>query len=133
MAAVPEVKSFVIADQVFRQESGKWCIIGVFDRMLVPQFPARHPSLGLWLKLADAQGTYTLRLEFQDAHGRVLSRVGGLELEVRDRLAEPEIGIQTHNLPLSSPGTYFIKLFFNDQPAKADIRMTVQHAPTGGG
>jgi hypothetical protein len=129
--AVPEVKSFVIADQVFRQESGKWCIIGVFDRILSSQFPARHPSMGLWLKLADASGKYSVRLEFQDSTGRVLSRVAGLQLDVQDRMAEPEVGIQTQNLMLPSPGAYFVKLFFNDHLAKTDIQITAAYPEKG--
>jgi len=122
MSATPKVKSFVIADQVFQQQSGKWCIIGVFDRIFSARFPARHPSLGLYLKLADAEGKYNVRMELQDATGRVVGRMAGLELTVQSRVAEPEVGLQTYNLILPKEGTYFIKLFFNDEPAQ-DIKL----------
>lgn len=126
MPHAPKVKSFVIADQVFQQsDSHKWCLIGVFDRIYSSRFPTRHPSLGIWLKLADAEGDYDIRLEIQDSSGRVLSSLSGLKLTVNDRLAEPEIGIQTHHLPLPAAGMYFIKLYFNERPAESDIRIEV--------
>ncbi len=119
----PVVKAFMTADLVFRQASGKWCIIGVFDAINCRKFPARHQSLGLWMRLADLKGTYRLRVEYQDSLGRQLGVLPEMEITVSDPLEEPEIGIQTSGLILPEPGTYFLKPFFNDVPAETDIRI----------
>lgn len=122
MQPKPVLKAYLIADQVFRQDSGKWCIIGVFDQLRTTSFPAIHPNLGIWMKLSDAQGEYRFRVELQDSSGRCLARLPEMGFKVEDRLKEPEIGFTTHGLLLPGPGTFFFKLFFNDEPAGSDIR-----------
>ncbi len=123
MQVVPSIRSFLIADQVFQQSSGKWCVIGIFGTVGAPRFPAVHYSLGLYVELSDAEGEYDVRVEFQDAQGRCLSQFGGIRLTAKTRLASGALGIQTYNLALPSPGTYFFKLFFNDQLAVGDIKI----------
>ena len=117
----PSLRSFLIADQVFQQASGKWCIIGVFDRIWAMSFPARHPSLGLFIVLADAEGHYDVKIEFRDAEDGVLTTIEGIKIKVESPLATVNFGLQTSDLPLPSPGRYFFKLYFNGEMATVDI------------
>lgn len=126
MGPLPRVRSFLLADLVFRQDTGKWCLVGVFDKIRSAAYPVMHPSLGLYLQLSDAQGEYEVAVEFQDAQGARLGRFEGLRLRVPDRLSIAEIGVQTQQLPIPAPGTYFLKLFFDGRPADADIRLTAE-------
>lgn len=119
---LPSIKSFLVADQVFQQAgSGKWCLIGVFDAILAVSYPVIHPSLGLYFKLADAEGNYKLSVEFHDSSGRCLSPLPAIEVRVADRLKEGGLGLQTSNLMIPAPGRYFFKLFFNGEAAVTDI------------
>jgi len=120
----PSIRSFLIADQVFQQRNGKWCIIGIFDRILVQHFPAVHHSLGLFVQLSDAEGAYDVRVEFRDSNDRVLTAIEGIKVEVTGRLSSTGLGIQTCSLPLLAPGKYFFKLFFNGEFA-TDIPLDV--------
>jgi hypothetical protein len=124
---MPKVETFLIADHVFRQEGGKWCLVGVFDNILARSFPVLHPSLGLYLKISDAQGRYDVRVEFQDSSHRCIAQLGGVAIEVPDRLSAPDFGLQGHGLILPGEGTYFLRVFFNDEPSATDIRLTVKH------
>ncbi len=126
MPETPHVKSFLIADSVFQQTSGKWCIIGVFGRIEAEAFPCVHPSLGLYVKLADARGTFEVTVEFQDSTGQVLARLTGLRVESKDPLAEPEFGVQVQQLPIPTAGAYFFKLYFDDRLCPDDIRLTAR-------
>ncbi len=126
MPGAPHVKSFLIADSVFQQTTGKWCIIGVFGRIEAETFPCLHPNLGLYVKLADAHGAFDVNVEFQDSTGKVLARLSGLRVDSRDPLAEPEFGVQIQQLPLPAAGTYFFKLYFNDELCPDDLRLTAQ-------
>ncbi|MCK6479494.1 MAG: hypothetical protein HUU06_06640 [Planctomycetaceae bacterium] len=129
---LPSVKSLVLADQVFRQaETGKLCIIGVFDKIFCSRFPTLHPSLGLFIRVEDAEGEYGVRIEFRDSADRVLGSFEGMTLQVNDRLACVSFGFQTEGLPLPGPGRYFFKLFFNDQ-ATVDVPVDVQQMPPPG-
>jgi hypothetical protein len=121
------VKSFLIADQVFQQEGTmKWCIIGTFSAIACRRFPALHPSLGLYLKLADMAGEYRVRVEFQDSNGACLAKLQGVTIEVKDRQSEVGLGLQGHSLVLPKPGMYYLRVFFNDEEAEdQDIRLQV--------
>ena len=121
MPITPHIKSFLIADSVFPQATGKWCIIGVFNRIMAPKFPCLHHSLGLFIELSDAEGDYDIGVDFCTSKDQVLSQIRGRKLIVKDRLTSTGFGIQTSNLPIPSPGRYFFKLYFNREIVPADI------------
>jgi len=116
MRIKPEIKSFLIADMVTQEKTtNKWSAIGIFDRIGSRNFPCIHPSLGLYIRLADAEGDYDIRVEFCDASGRKLALFGGIRLSVSSRLISPDFGIQTRSLPIPKPGKYTFNLFFNNE------------------
>ena len=117
----PVLKNFLIADTVFRQDTGKWCIIGVFNGIVAARFPVLHPSLGLFLTLGDAEGDYAVRVEFRNNRDQVLGAFEGVSLKIANRLQDAHFGIQTHNLAIPAAGRYFFKLFFNQEPVLGDI------------
>jgi len=81
-----------------------------------------HPSLGLYLKLSDAQGEYKISVDLHDDKDQCIAKLQGLTLKVPDRLADVDVGLQGYNLPLPNPGNYFLKVFFNGEMATKDIR-----------
>jgi hypothetical protein len=124
--ATPVVKSFLIADSVIQDRlTGKWSVIGLFNRVMAPQFPVMHPTVAIYVKIADAQGRYRVKVEFRDSEDRVVSAFEGLELEVKDRSEEVEFGLPTHLLPLGKPGRYFFQLHLNGE-LLASARLDVQ-------
>ena len=129
MLSLPSVKSFVIADTVFQQIGGKWCIVGVFDRIFGAKFPAMHPSLGIYLELEDVpEGTHEIFMTFSNSEKKQLAVSPKILLTARNRLAKAGVGVQTHNLMIPAPGTYFIEIVFDGQPLAHDIRL--EAAPT---
>ncbi len=117
----PSVGSFLVADQVFQQKSGKWCVIGIFNRVISVGFPTIHPSLGLFFRLSDAQGEYRVRVDLCDAQDRVITKAEGVSLVVKNRLVDADFGVQTHNLPIPAPGKYFFKLYLNEELVPGDF------------
>jgi len=129
VARPPIVKSFIIADTVIQDRlTGKWSIIGVFDRVMAPSFPVVHPTVALYLRLSDAQGRYRMRVEFRDASDRRVGLFEGIEIEVKDPAQAIEVGLPTHMLPLEKPGKYQFQLFINDEFA-ASAELTVIQIP----
>jgi len=123
------VKSFLIADAVIQDRlTGKWSIIGVFDRVMAPSFPVVHPTVALYFRLSDAQGRYRLRVEFRDASDRRVGLFEGIEMDVKDPAQAIEVGLPTHMLPLEKPGKYQFQLFINDEFA-ASAELTVIQMP----
>lgn len=129
MARPPIVKSFIIADAVLQDRlTGKWSIIGVFDRVMAPSFPVVHPTVALYLRLSDAQGKYKMRVEFRDSTDRRVGLFEGIEMDVKDPAQAIEVGLPTHMLPLEKPGKYQFQLYINDEYA-ASAELTVVQIP----
>lgn len=120
MARPPIVKSFLIADAVIQDRlTGKWSIIGLFDRVMAPAFPVVHPTVALYFRLSDAQGRYRIKVEFRDANDRRVGLFEGIEIEVKDPSMAIELGLPTHLLRLEKPGRYQFQLYINDEYAAA--------------
>ncbi len=135
MPPTPVVKSFLVADGVIQDRAtGKWSVIGIFDRIFSPQFPCVHPVVAIYVKLSDALGRYKVRVEFRDAsEDRCVSAFEGIDLEVKDRLQGVEFGIQTHGLPLQKPGRYLFQLYLNDEYVASSPLTVVKVEPAGPG
>jgi hypothetical protein len=122
--ALPSVRSFLIADSVFRQDNGKWCVIGIFDRIMVRSFPAWHHALGVFLELGDVPvGKHVVNIALIDSEDRQLAMSPPLTIEVKDRLANIGVGFQTYGLQIPQAGTYFVSILFNNERLDADIRL----------
>ena len=129
MARPPIVKSFLIADAVLHDRlTGKWSIIGVFDRVMAPAFPVVHPTVALYLRMSDAQGKYRMRVEFRDSTDRRVGLFEGIEMEVKDPAMAVEVGLPTHMLPLEKPGKYQFQLYINDEYSASAELSVVQIA-----
>jgi len=123
---LPVTKSLLIADSVFRQASGKWCIIGVFDRIIARSFPVLHPSLGLFLQISDVlPGEHQISMAFKDSQENTIAVSPEVRLVVKDRLARIGIGLQTHNLLIPREDTYFIEVLFDDSHLE-EIRLQAE-------
>lgn len=119
MSRIPEVKAFLIADQVIQEKAtNKWSVIGIFDRVAAPTFPTSRPTLGIYVKLADAHGTHRIALELRDGQDRVLNRIDGIEIAARETVTTIDFGLQTFNLPLPAPGRYHFVLHIDGEVAQ---------------
>lgn len=113
MARPPVVKSFVIADTVIQDRmSGKWSIIGVFDRIMAPAFPVFHP-IAVYLKLGDAQGRYQIKIELRDSSDRRIAMIEGSPIDAPGPALE--VGFRAPPIPLEKPGSYQFQLFVNGE------------------
>ncbi|MCF6154856.1 MAG: hypothetical protein E3K36_06295 [Candidatus Brocadia sp.] len=115
----PEIISFLIADMVIQEKgTNKWSAIGIFDKIRAANFPYIHPCLALYIRLADAEGDYDIRVEFCDDNDRIFAVFEGITLSILSRLHHPDIGIRAVNLLIPKSGKYYFKLYFNGAFAK---------------
>jgi hypothetical protein len=131
VALTPIVKSFIIADAVIQDRlTNKWSVVWIFNRVMAPQFPVVHPTVAMYVKLADAVGRYNVSVEVRDATDRIVAAFKGIELEVRDRTQEVEFGVPTHMLPLEKPGKYQFQLHLNGEfLASATLEAVLMERP----
>ena len=110
----PTFRSFLLADLVFPQDTGKWCAIGIFDQINCRQFPAVHYSMGMLIELSDGEGDYVVRVDVANANEQVIASTAEVTALAKNRLEGFRVGIQTYGLILPAPGKYFFKLYCND-------------------
>ena len=126
----PTVRAFLLADAVIQdRQTRKWSVVNVFDQIFAQQFPCFHPSLALYVKLADAHGRYTVRVEFRDAQDVILSKIEGITVETTGPARSAEFGVTAQGLPLKAAGRFQFQLFLNEEYAAAASLDVVQVQP----
>ncbi len=132
MPRLPRIQAVLIADQVLQEKgSNKWSVIGVFDRIYAHSFPVLHHTMGIYVRLTDAEGGYDVKLELQDALDRTIAVFGGIRLQVLDPKYSVDFGVQTRNLILTGPGKHLIRVYLNaDLVDQVPLEVVLQ--PQGG-
>ena len=111
-----EVLAAVLCDSA-ADYNGKLCILGTFDTISVPEFPAKHPHCAIALRLLfrdSDRGEHTFQITFIDSDARNLLPNGG-----------PKLGFSVHDIPEE---TCFLSrnLVFNLQGLP--LRAAAQHS-----
>lgn len=92
--------------------TGKKNLIGIFDRILVGQFPTKR-GMHVYIKIADAQGHYELEVKYvQIGTGAVLAAAKG-PLDSSDRLQTADLYIPFPPLPIPAVGRYEFQVWAN--------------------
>ncbi len=115
-----ETVLFLAADYANHETSGKLNILGIFNRIFVRGFPARHRTLYLVIRVAAALGEYDtkhdLKIVFYDEDGHELGAQNGELLIPRPdsgKQAQADLIIGITDLLLTKPGTYEFRLIIN--------------------
>jgi len=114
----PITQTFLLCDQVITDEATKKkTLVGVFDRIWVSQFPAKHSPAALYIRLFDAQGDCDIRVDYVKADDqRMLGNVTGKMQSVK-RHTTVEFAIALPPIDIPSPGEYEFRLWINDHYA----------------
>lgn len=109
--------ALLLCDSVIVDEqSKKKTLVGVFDRVLAKQFPARHRPVTIYVRLTDAEGRYNFRIDYIQARtDKVLAqgKITGVDIPNRSRVHE--IILRPLPVPIPEPGEYEFRLWANDR------------------
>ncbi len=117
-----EVPFVLTCDYASISDQGKLSAIGIFDRMVVPNFPAVHPVLYLAFELSlsstEVNHPFNLSVKATNADGHpVLDVRGEMKIEGRARPGEaikvPRI-LAINMMPIPAAGRYAFDIFVND-------------------
>ena len=101
----PELKSFLVADRVIQEKgTDKWSVIGVFDRIWGSKFPLVHPSLGIFVKVADVEGDHPVVIDLRDTEDKLVGKFEGMGVKVEGSPQVVAFGVQTFNLAIPKAG-----------------------------
>jgi hypothetical protein len=98
-APIPAVVAFLICEKIIAEaETKKKTLVNVFDRILSSQFPATFGPFCIYVRMVDAEGDYSIRVEFVHLETEMqVARTDAVTLNVPRRLG-------THDLTFIIPG-----------------------------
>jgi len=124
---IPDLQSSLLCDDVRQERNGKFILIGLFDILAVPGFPAIFQRICVVTRWCCGEG------EFQQ-HSRILKADGNTVLvegkEVKIKLPDSEATATSVefflNVKFETPGTYWVEILLDGDlklrhPLKARI------------
>ncbi len=116
MASPPKVHVLVLCDAaILDPVTGKATLVGLFDRLGAPVFPATIHAIAVFCKMSGLNGLYRLRLQIvaPDLLTFVLDVDVAGEVDVRDPLVPVSAPVNIVDLRIPSPGRYSVRWVYN--------------------
>jgi hypothetical protein len=114
---------------------GKLNLLGTFDTVTAPQFPAVHPQCSIALRIAFSrieEGSHKVRINFVDEDGRSIMPSIDLPVEVTfpgdANLVSRNFIINIQHLKFAKPGHYAIDIALEGRH-ETSIPLVVRQAP----
>ena len=116
--------------------TGKFTLLGIFDRVHAKSFPTTHGPFAIYLNLTNLNGSYDLAVQVlrsadESAVGETKSSQA---ITVRDPLARVEMAMNLPGgLPLEKPGAYVFRLVVNGKSIQDVVMQIVAAAEPAAG
>jgi hypothetical protein len=110
----PYLLAVLLCDVVINEEgTGKKTIVGTFDKLSSPSFPAGYPFT-IYVKITDAEGVYRIRLDYVSlSTDRVLASEEFPSMAIPNRL-EPADLVFKIVAPIPEPGSYEFRIYVDN-------------------
>jgi hypothetical protein len=132
----PKVCAMIVCDHAHRDAAtGKFTLLGIFDRIHARAFPGTHGPFSVYVNLTNLNGHYRLALEC--LRGEDESRIAGMQtdpaLTVRDPLAHVEFAFGIPSVPVEKAGSLVFRLLANGRMVHDAVLWVVTAPATLGG
>ncbi len=111
---IPDLQSSLLCDDVRQERNGKFILIGLFDLIAVPAYPAQFPRLCLVNRWCCGQGAFTQRSRLLRPDGLTPMAEGH---PVPVNLADSESTATNVefflNVRFETPGTYWVEILLD--------------------
>lgn len=109
--------------------TGKFSILGAFDRIFGRKFPAQHGPFGAYFAVTELKGKYDFSLRIvlaEDDQTKIFEY--GMHVECDDPFQVVEFGGNFPPIEFPEPGDYRLQLYAGDEPL-GERRILVLPAP----
>ena len=114
---LPTLEWLHVCDHAFRDETGKLCMIGLFDSLASVELPGRLPMLCVALGLCDGIGDYEVGLQIESPSGQS-QNMKLPAVNLADRNAKARAVIRLAGMPFEEFGRYTFRLVLNGAPVE---------------
>jgi hypothetical protein len=112
---IPTLLAFLTCESVIHDaETQKKTLVGIFDRIMSSTVPLQVAGLGLYAKLVEGSGKYTLRIRMVNLKDE--AQVLDVSVPANWSVAEAplEFGVNFRGIGIPAFGTYEFQLYAND-------------------
>ncbi len=109
----PSLLYSVLCDDVRREANGKLMLIGLFETVGAPEFPATHPALYVVNGWAGGVGTFTQHTRILGLDSAPIIQDRDTTFTLTDLRAKHSVIARFNNLPLTQPGEYAVEIMLN--------------------
>ena len=112
----PKALAMILCDQVMRdEETKKSALIGCFNEIIAPSYPALHHNFAVYVALTEGHGQYVgaLRFSLQETDEELMQAEGRFRLD--DPLTVMELVIRIRAVSLPKPGKYRMDFHCNGE------------------
>lgn len=109
--------ALVICDNVYLDSSGKQCLVGLFNKIIVEKFPARKSKMCVYAALTEVYPNTTCKIDI--VHAETDEPVFQAEGEMDDLVVNPtticDLIFELSSVTFGESGAYYVRLFGNNQ------------------
>jgi len=102
---VPTVEWIHVCDNAFRDESGKMCLVGMFDSLYSQTVPGRLPVFSVAIGITGGEGTYEIGIQVVAPSGKELN-MKMPPLELPDPSMKARAAVRLTSFPFEEFGVY---------------------------
>lgn len=132
---VPDLQASLLCDDVRQERNGKFILIGIFDGLALPSFPATFPRLCIANRWCCGEGEFEQRTRLVTSDGNVFVEGRPVKMVLPD---ENKVSTTIEffvNLKIPAPGDYWVEVLLDRQlrlryPLHVQKRRTSPHEPT---
>jgi hypothetical protein len=130
---IPDLQSSLICDDVRQERSGKFILIGLYDMIGLPRFPAVMQRVCLVNRWCCGTGQFKQKIRILGADGTQIVASGReVELSLPDSEATATSVEYFLNVKLPGPGTYWVEVLLDgDLKLRYPLKVQQVHPPAG--
>ena len=115
-AMLPDLQSSIICDDVRQERNGKFILIGIFDAIAMPKYPAVFPRLCLVNRWCCGDGEFTQQSRLLKPDGiTVLTEAKPVGVKLASNTATATCVEIFMNLQFENPGIYWTEVLLDGQ------------------
>ena len=112
----PNLQFSVVCDDVRREDNGKFMLLGLFEAINAPKFPATHATLFVANRWCKGEGAYTQKIRIVNSNDKkMVFQTEDQPFELKDINMHHTMISRFNNLVFPAPGKYWVEILLNGE------------------